>query len=106
MFEFGMSNLMYLKQIVNYLRIKLSVLKRTVWKDRYEIIYVGPNQILVKPLKSDGRETTVSTNYGGEIEDVRIMGKDNYLVARTATTLIVVDLQRNLQSEVKYEVIL
>lgn len=76
------------------------MLKRTIWKDRYEIIYVGANQILVKPMGTLGRETTIMSNYGGEIEDVRVMGKDNYLVARTPSSLIVSDLQRNLISEV------
>lgn len=71
-----------------------------LWKDKYEIIFVGPNQILVKSISSCRDEISVISNYGGEIDDVQIMGKDNYLVARTNTSLIVVDIQRKLSSEV------
>lgn len=76
------------------------VLKRTVWKDKFEITYVGPSQVLVKPLDVNERGVILRSQYGGEIEDVKIMGKDNYLVARTEETLLVADLIRNLLSEV------
>lgn len=79
----------------------ISVLKRVVWKDKYEIIFVGPNQVLLKPLNSSEEEVTILAEYGSEIDDVRIMGKDNYLVARTNASLIVADLQRRLISEVR-----
>lgn len=82
-----------------FLRRLFAVLKRSMWKDKFEMIYVGPNQILLKSLQ-DNKETTVLSEYGREIEDVKIMGKDNYLVARTESTLLLVDLQRNLTSEV------
>ena len=39
--------------------------------------------------------------YGYEITDVRIMGGENYLVARTPETMLVGDLQRNLLSEIQ-----
>lgn len=75
------------------------MLKRTIWKDIYEIIFVGPNQILVKTLNGSQKEISVLSEYGGEIEHVKIMGRDNYLVARTNSTLIIVDLVRMLTSE-------
>ena len=40
--------------------------------------------------------------YGYEITDVRIMGGENYLVARTPETMLVGDLQRNLLSEIPW----
>ncbi|XP_056632969.1 intraflagellar transport protein 172 homolog [Diorhabda sublineata] len=79
-----------------------SVLKRTVWKDKYEITYVGPNQVLIKPLNADESNVILKSRYGGEIGDVKIMGKDCYLVARTEETLLVADLIRNLTSEVHW----
>ncbi|CAG9856074.1 unnamed protein product [Phyllotreta striolata] len=79
-----------------------SVLKRTVWKDKFEITYVGPSQVLVKPLDANERGVILRSQYGGEIEDVKIMGKDCYLVARTEETLLVADLARNLLSEVPW----
>ncbi|KAJ3660531.1 hypothetical protein Zmor_004974 [Zophobas morio] len=79
-----------------------SVLKRTVWKDKYEITYVGPSQVLVKPMDANERGVIIKSQNGGEIDDVKIMGKDFYFVARTDETLLVVDLQRNLLSEVPW----
>ncbi|CAG9816108.1 unnamed protein product [Phaedon cochleariae] len=79
-----------------------SVLKRTVWKDKFEITYVGPSQVLVKPLDTNERGVILKSQRGGEIEDVKIMGKDCYLVARTDDTLLVADLTRNLLSEVPW----
>lgn len=77
-----------------------SVLKRITWKDKFELTYVGPSQVLVKPLGSDSRGVVLRSHLGREIDDVRIMGKDNYLVARTEDTLLIGDLQQNLLSEV------
>lgn len=76
------------------------VLKRTVWKDKYEVTYVGPNQVLIKSLNAEGGGVVVRSNHGAQIEDVKIMGKDRYVVARTNETLLVGDLERNLISEV------
>ncbi|KAF7269422.1 hypothetical protein GWI33_017527 [Rhynchophorus ferrugineus] len=79
-----------------------SVLKRTVWKDKFEITYVGPSQVLVKPLDTNERGVILRSQHGGEIDDVKIMGRDCYLVAKTRETLLVADLQRNLLSEVPW----
>ncbi|KAJ9575458.1 hypothetical protein L9F63_007663, partial [Diploptera punctata] len=77
-----------------------SVLKRTLWKNKFEMTYVGPSQVLVKPLEPGSRGVILKSHYGYEIDDVRIMGRDNYLVARTSETILLGDLQRNLLSEV------
>lgn len=80
-------------------------MKRKVWKDIYEIIFVAPNQILVKSLNNPQCENSILSEYGGEIDDVKIMGRDNYLVARTMSTLIIVDLVRMLTSEVSISIV-
>lgn len=80
--------------------IVFPVLKRTVWKDKFEITYVGPSQVLVKPLDTNERGVILRSQHGGEIDDVKIMGRDSYLVAKTRETLLVADLLRNLLSEV------
>ena len=64
--------------------------------------YVGPSQVLVKPLDPGSRGVILKSHYGYEIDDVRIMGRDNYLVARTSDTILLGDLQRNLLSEVQW----
>ncbi|XP_063226619.1 intraflagellar transport protein 172 homolog isoform X1 [Bacillus rossius redtenbacheri] len=77
-----------------------SVLRRSVWHGKFEMTYVGPSQVLVKPTTPGARGVILKSQYGYEIEDVRIMGQDRYLVARTPETLLLGDLQRNLLSEV------
>ena len=51
-----------------------SVLKRAVWKNKFEMTYVGPSQVLVKPLTEGARGVILKSIYGYEIEDVKIMG--------------------------------
>ena len=78
------------------------MLKRAVWKNRFEMTYVGPSQVLVKPLTKGARGVILKSIYGYEIEDVRIMGGDSFLVAKTTETLLLGDLQRNLLSEIPW----
>ncbi|XP_063612068.1 intraflagellar transport protein 172 homolog [Penaeus indicus] len=84
----------------------LFICRRTVWKNKWEMTYVGPSQVLVKPLAGSGpfgsRGVILRSQYGFEIHDVRIMGKDRYLVARTNETILLGDLHRNLLSEVHW----
>lgn len=61
---------------------------------------MGPSQILIKPLNENEQSVIVRSQLGGEIDDVKIMGKDCYLVARTEDSLLVADLGNNLLSEV------
>ncbi|XP_026810375.1 intraflagellar transport protein 172 homolog isoform X2 [Rhopalosiphum maidis] len=82
-----------------------SVIKRTVWKNKFEMTYVGPSQVLVKPLNNESNNQSshgviLKSQYGHEIEDVRVMGEDRYLIGRTRDTLLLGDMERNLLSEV------
>ncbi|KAF5301762.1 hypothetical protein FQR65_LT08745 [Abscondita terminalis] len=79
-----------------------TVLKRTVWKDKFEVTYVGPNQVLIKSLEGEGGGVILQSSLGREVEDVRIMGKDRYVVGRTDETLFVGDLERGKISEVPW----
>lgn len=102
---FIFSSLVYIYFVnSNYFKtlICVLVLKRTVWKDIFEITYVGPSQVLIKPLDENQQPVIVRSQLGGEIDDVKIMGKDCYLVARTEDSLIIADLTKNLLSEVKF----
>ncbi|XP_023169799.2 intraflagellar transport protein 172 homolog [Drosophila hydei] len=79
-----------------------SVLKRTIWQDKFELIFVAPSQLLVRSLAEPTQQLTIESQLGLEIDDVRIMGKDNFLVGRTEESLILCDLTRNLASEVPW----
>lgn len=55
--------------------------------------YVGPSQVLVKPLNTEADNqpshgVILKSQYGHEIEDVRVMGEDRYLIGRTRDTLL------------------
>lgn len=102
-----------------------SVLRRTVWQDKFEMTYVAPNQVLLKSLQDASvGAMVIESHMGLEIDDIRIMGnwfygffskklfsyiyffritgKDSYLVARTDESLILCDLTRNLTSELPW----
>lgn len=68
-------------------------LRRTIWKNKFEMTYVGPSQVLVKPLPNNKENESLNgvilkSQYGHEIEDVRVMGEDRYLIGRTRDTLL------------------
>jgi len=53
----------------------------------------------VKNMSSNMR-VVLKSHYGYEIDEVRIMGKDRYLVSHTSDTILLGDLQSNKLSEV------
>lgn len=59
-------------------------------------------QVIVRNL-STGTRVVLKSYYGYEIEEVKIMGKDRYLVAHTSETLLLGDLQTNNLSEVRFK---
>ena len=59
-----------------------------MWRNKFELTYVGASQVLVKPLNSSERGVILKSHFGHEIEDIRILGDDRYLVARTLETLL------------------
>lgn len=79
-----------------------SVIRRTIWQDKFEITFVAPSQVLMKSLQEQGTTMMIESQLGLEIDDVRIMGRDNYLVGRTEESLILCDLTRSLTSEVPW----
>lgn len=67
--------------------------------------YVGPSQVVIRPLNdSSQRSIIVRSQTGLEIEDIRVLGrKDNNVVARTARTLLIGDIELGLISEIPWE---
>ena len=84
-----------------------SVAKRSLWNGRVEIVYISSSQVVVKSVVEENGPTfnpvVIRTQPALEIESVRIMGHENYAVARTDRTLIVADLRRGLVSEVPWK---
>lgn len=53
-----------------------SVLRRTMWQDKFEMTYVAPSQVLLKSMQDASVDAMViESHLGLEIEDIRIMGK-------------------------------
>ncbi|XP_030200601.1 intraflagellar transport protein 172 homolog [Gadus morhua] len=76
-------------------------LRRSIYKNKFEMTYVGPSQVIVRNLSS-GTRVVLKSQYGYEIEEVKIMGSDRYLVAHTSDTLLLGDLLTNKLSEVAW----
>lgn len=78
-----------------------TVLKRAMVRGSHEIAYVGPSQVVIRSLNNSSRPVSIRSYTGSEIEDVRILGrKDNHVIARTSSTLIISDIELNLMSEI------
>lgn len=71
----------------------------------HEVAYVGPSQVVIRPLNNNSqRSIVVRSQTGLEIEDVRVLGRrDNNVVARTARTLLIGDIELGLISEIPWE---
>ncbi|XP_041496177.1 intraflagellar transport protein 172 homolog isoform X2 [Microtus oregoni] len=74
-------------------------LRRSIYKNKFELTYVGPSQVIVKNLSS-GTRVVLKSHYGYEVEEVKILGKERYLVAHTSDTLLLGDLNTNHLSEI------
>ena len=48
-------------------------LKKQIFKNRFEITHVGLSQAIIKDL-SDGRRMVLKSQYGYEIDDIKILG--------------------------------
>ncbi|XP_058656852.1 intraflagellar transport protein 172 homolog isoform X2 [Ammospiza caudacuta] len=77
-------------------------LRKTIYKNKFEMTYVGPSQVIVKNL-STGTRVVLKSQYGYEIDEVKILGKDRYLVAYTSDTLLLGDVSSNKLSEVAWQ---
>ncbi|XP_016326231.1 intraflagellar transport protein 172 homolog [Sinocyclocheilus anshuiensis] len=77
-------------------------LRRSIYKNKFEMTYVGLSQVIVKNLSS-GTRVVLKSQYGYEIDEVKVMGKDQYLVAHTSDTLLLGDLVSNKLSEVAWQ---
>uniref|UniRef100_A0A3P9PZB4 Intraflagellar transport 172 n=1 Tax=Poecilia reticulata TaxID=8081 RepID=A0A3P9PZB4_POERE len=76
-------------------------LRRAIYKNKFEMTYVGLSQVIIRNLSS-GTRVVLKSYYGYEVEEVKIMGKDRYLVAHTSDTLLLGDLLTSKLSEVPW----
>ncbi|XP_022255684.1 intraflagellar transport protein 172 homolog [Limulus polyphemus] len=77
-------------------------LKKSIHNNKFEITFVGPSQAIIKNLVA-GTRFNIKSYYGYEIEDIKILGKDRNIVARTPATLMLGDLILKKLSEVPWQ---
>ena len=81
-----------------------TVLKRAMVRGSHEVVYVGPSQVVIRSLNTKNRPVIIKSQTGSEIEDVRILGRrDNHIVGRTSSTLLISDIELNLLSEIPWD---
>lgn len=76
-------------------------LQRHKYKGKFEFTYVSKSSVIVKELKS-GKRIVLKSVYGYEIDKINIY-KDRYLIARTAETLLMGDLESCNLSEIQWQ---
>jgi intraflagellar transport protein 172 len=74
-------------------------LKKVIYRNKFEMNYVGPSQVIVKNLDTDSR-VILKSQFEHEIEKVEVMGKDRYLVGYTSNTLLLGDMKLCKMSEI------
>lgn len=77
-------------------------LKRSIYRNKFEMTYVGLSQVIVRNL-STGTRVVLKSHYGYEVDNVKILGGDRYLIAHTSDTLLLGDLLSNKLSEVAWQ---
>lgn len=77
-------------------------LKRVIYKDKFELNYVGPSQVIVNNVKTNVK-FVIKSYFGHEINEVKITGKDRYIIAHTSETLMLGDMSTNKLSEVAWQ---
>uniref|UniRef100_A0A7E4USX7 WD_REPEATS_REGION domain-containing protein n=1 Tax=Panagrellus redivivus TaxID=6233 RepID=A0A7E4USX7_PANRE len=78
-------------------------LKRSLIKNQFETTFVSPSQVIVRDINTDAR-CVVRSNKGLSITDIRVMGRTSrYVIAYTASTLVLVDRETEKSSEIPWE---
>ncbi|XP_024146740.1 intraflagellar transport protein 172 homolog [Oryzias melastigma] len=76
-------------------------LRRINYKKKFEITYVSLSQVIIRNYSTGTRVVLRSYN-DYELGEVKIMGRDRFLVARTSDSILLGDLMTNRLSEVPW----
>ncbi len=91
-------------------------LKRGLIRNRFETTYVGPSQVIeiiqhilsyckqviIKDVNG-GNRVTIRSEMGLEIDEIKVMGKDRYVVAYTSGSLLLADIESAKSSEIVWQ---
>ncbi|KAI3378372.1 hypothetical protein SNEBB_000136 [Seison nebaliae] len=78
-------------------------MKKQSLRGRFDVTKVRSTQYNVTDRDNPSKSLTVKSKYDLDIQDLKIYGKDRYVVAYTSNTLILGDIQTKLLSEVAWE---
>jgi len=75
-------------------------LRKTIFKEKFEITYVSHSQVVIKNLES-GKRLVIKPNLSEEITKINIY-LDNYVVMFTKESLVLGDLENEKSSEISW----
>lgn len=76
-------------------------LKKHLYKGKFEMTYVGLSQVIIRNITTNQR-VDLKSHYGYEVFEVKVLGKDRYVVAHTSDTLMIGDLNTSNLSEIPW----
>ncbi|EYB98280.1 hypothetical protein Y032_0132g1691 [Ancylostoma ceylanicum] len=76
-------------------------LRRGMLKSRFETTYVAPSHVIVRDVTTNTKTNLISQK-GYAIDNLKVMGKDRFLLAYTASSLIIADIESGLSSEIEW----
>ncbi|CAI2357816.1 unnamed protein product [Caenorhabditis sp. 36 PRJEB53466] len=77
-------------------------LKRGMLKSRFETTYVAPSHVILRDVTNESR-TSVISNKGLAIDELKIMGKDRFVVGYTSSTIVIADTESQKFSELEWQ---
>ena len=76
-------------------------LKKQLYKGKFEMTYVGASQVIIRNITTNQR-VDLKSHYGYEVFEVKVLGKDRYVLAHTSGTLMIGDLASGNLSEIPW----
>uniref|UniRef100_A0A915BZY3 Intraflagellar transport protein osm-1 n=1 Tax=Parascaris univalens TaxID=6257 RepID=A0A915BZY3_PARUN len=77
-------------------------LRRSLLKGHFEITYVASSHVLINDINSQQR-ISIRSSKGYPIDEIKVMGRDRFVVAYTPNSLIVADMITEKSSEVTWQ---
>ena len=99
LFESGKKNFFFAISNKSQYFLNFSVTRRIIWKNCYEISFIGRNCVIIKSLKSS-KTTTISTKFEIDNLNFKILDDNRYFVGKSDDSLIISDLKTNRTSQV------
>ncbi|CAJ0583461.1 unnamed protein product, partial [Mesorhabditis spiculigera] len=76
-------------------------LKKGIIRSRFETTHVAPSHVILRDISNESK-TSIISNKGLQIDDIKVTGKDLFVLAYTASTLIIADTQSGRSSEIDW----